>query len=199
MLRKTLLLFATAALPFLGQSMPLVSETQRMFKHAAFERSEATTNIPFAVVNANDTGSYIPPPTKPLPPGSGLVSPRDAKPAVWYTYWDTSQLCKGDTCRSASDGYMQVVQLDGDGFTLGGSVQVGVYRTADSSIIWGARVTARQNNGFRDGSWGAQTNVLDCLLQPGPHPPTQAFIAGYDDETGAWSDSTDIGGVGCLY
>jgi hypothetical protein len=92
---------------------------------------------------------------------------------------------------------MQVIQLDGDGFTLGGTAQVGIFRTSDSSIIWGAYVIARQNNGFRDGSWGAKTDVMDCFFEPGPYPPIRAFIAGYDNEKGVWSDSTDIGNVEC--
>jgi hypothetical protein len=74
---------------------------------------------------------------------------------------------------------------------------VGIFRSSDSSIIWGAHVIARLNNGFRDGSWGAKTDMMDCLFEPGPYPPVRAFIAGYDVQKGVWSASTDIRNVGC--
>jgi hypothetical protein len=123
-------------------------------------------------------------------------------PSLWYEYWQTNELCKDDLGGhryiSSACGDLQVIQLNGDGWTLGGRVSVSITRQSDFGVIWAQDVVASHFDGFRDGSWGAQTNVLDCGITKGPHPPTAAFMAAFDQTTKRWSQGIDIT-VGCAF
>jgi hypothetical protein len=124
------------------------------------------------------------PTISPAPPDHVCVTP-DVRDQVAYENLPTVagerilQMLGGVVPNSAGSPFV----TEGAGFNAG-QVWVGIYRSADNSLIWGTTVTATLggDTDFPDlyGFQGAQTPVYNC------GSPDNAYITFYDYPSGVW-------------
>jgi hypothetical protein len=134
----------------------------------------------------------------PSPPNSSFMEPKrnestvharqNTGPAAWATHWFPGPVCHPDgTCSSTSNDDIPHIKINGDGFTLNGRVFGGIYKWPENSLKWGLNVNAHSQAGFRDGAFGLEAPVIDCLPSSPGHVG-DSFVAAYDWTTGKWSN-----------
>lgn len=111
--------------------------------------------------------------------------------SIWLTHWQTTQVCVSGSdgpCVQASDGALQLFQINGDNFPVGASLKVGIYSLAYKPL-WEVTLTAGTFSGFAGGSFGIDAQgpyAIDCAVSPGAsfRQPTPAFVSVTDIVSG---------------
>ncbi|KAH7417735.1 hypothetical protein BKA64DRAFT_637082 [Cadophora sp. MPI-SDFR-AT-0126] len=106
--------------------------------------------------------------------------------AVWITHWFPPPQCSNGVCTITSTDDLPHIQINGEGFTVGGRVFGGIYRWPANTLSWGMNINVRRWPGYRDGSFGLHTPVIDCRPFDQTHSAT-SFAAAYDWSTARWS------------
>src|SRR5579859_3051545 len=112
------------------------------------------------------------------------LSQRAPQPQLWITYYTVPPVCHDGVCTVTSTDDLPHIKANGQSFTLGGNVWIGIYRTSDVAQLYGAHTIAGHWTGYIDGSWGYNTGLIDC----GTTHPANAFMAAYDYTTKIWSN-----------
>lgn len=102
---------------------------------------------------------------------------RKASLNVWLTHWFPPPDCHDGVCSTTSDSDIPRFKINGDHFNLA-SINVGIYRSKDNSVIWQKAITATSHTGFVAGSFGLQANVIDCV--GAPKAVNDAYVKVYD-------------------
>jgi hypothetical protein len=106
--------------------------------------------------------------------------------AVWVTHWYPPPQCTNGICTINSLDDLPHVQINGEGFTIGGRVFGGIYAWPANSLYWGMNINVKQWPGYRGGSFGLPTPVIDCGAFNPAHVAT-SYAAAYDWTTARWS------------
>jgi hypothetical protein len=115
-----------------------------------------------------------------------------ARPAIWLSDWYPAaiQTCGDGVCSSGvPDVAYPGLQVNGEAFTEGGQVEIGVFQPWESVASNAYYVTATYHAGFDLGSFGYRTDLGDCDgLDIGYNVEIQA----YDFASGNWSNPIAI-------
>jgi hypothetical protein len=106
--------------------------------------------------------------------------------AVWVTHWFPPPQCSDGVCTITSVDDLPHIKVNGEGYTVGGRVFVGIYRWPANTLSWGMNINVIHYNGWRDASFGLQTPVIDCSGFDLTHP-ANSYAAAYDWSTARWS------------
>jgi hypothetical protein len=112
------------------------------------------------------------------------ASARRASLTIWINHWSPSGSC-GSGC-TTNQGGSSYIKVNGESFNVG-RVWVGYYQLSTGRLIKGYWVDAKAHSGFAGGSFGLQTNKLDC----GTGAPT-AYLRAYDKISGRWSSRLNV-------
>jgi hypothetical protein len=83
--------------------------------------------------------------------------------------------------------FFSYIKVNGEGYTLGGSVFVGIYRASDQALLFSLTRTAGGYPGFAGGSFGVETGVVDCNKSWPTLPQiVNSYAAAYDWSTHTW-------------
>jgi hypothetical protein len=136
--------------------------------------------VPLAFLDDPETPNVFPPPV-PFQPtitsvnGTSIEKRQVFTPQVWTTAYQQPL------------DFMTYIQINGQGYTAGGGVFVGIYRASDQALIFSLTRTAGSYPGFVGGSFGAQTGVVDCNKSWPTLPQTvNSYAAAYDWSTQRW-------------
>jgi len=138
--------------------------------------------LDFALYPASTNDSI----TEPDHNGTTLAGRQATGLAVWVSHWYPPPQCSDGVCTVTSGDDLPHIQINGDGFTVGGRVFAGIYTWPANSLYWGMNINVQFWPGFRDGSFGLQTPVIDCLPSDPSHVGN-SYAAAYDWTTASWS------------
>jgi hypothetical protein len=107
-------------------------------------------------------------------------------PQIWLTSWYQGPVCNGDTCSSSSDDDIPHIKVNGDHFTLNGSVYISFTKITTGVRMDHYVVNAPFHSGYVSGSFGKQANEFNCTTQTGA--PANYYVQAYDYSTKMWSN-----------
>jgi len=105
---------------------------------------------------------------------------RRAALRIWITHWSPSGSC-GTGC-TTNQGGTPYIKINGDHFNIGSRVWLGYYQQKNGRLIKGNWVTATPHSPLAGGSFGLQTDRLDC-----GKGATTAYIRAFDERSARWS------------
>lgn len=82
-------------------------------------------------------------------------------PDIWTSDWYPDR-CSGNTCSTTSHGTVPRLQINGKGFAVGETVEIGIFRTDRDQAERYFQTTARRFDGFYGGSFGYETDYFNC-------------------------------------
>jgi hypothetical protein len=114
---------------------------------------------------------------------------RRASVDIWITNWYPSPSCNGSTCTTTSEDDIPHIKVNGDHFNVNGKVWIGIYRS-NGQLIKSYTLTSTPHNGYAGGSFGQQTNYINC--SPNGKSKPDSYVRSYDYTSGRWSNTVSL-------
>jgi hypothetical protein len=143
---------------------------------------DPTMGVLFALAPSNNDNTFV----EPTHNETALSKRQATSLTVWVTHWFPPPVCDNGICTIRSTDDLPHLQINGEGFTVGGRVFGGIYNWPSNTLSWGTNINVKFWPGWRGGSFGLQTPRIDCGAFDRSHV-ANSYAAAYDWTTATWS------------